>query len=216
MNDAIARATVTTYIDQIVDVLRDLDVSAVLRVCTYLRRTREAGGTVFLAGNGGSAATAAHWANDLGKAARDSTARGFRVVSLAEHVAWITALANDEGYERIFAGQLENFATAGDLLVVISASGNSPNLIAAVETARAHGAMVLGFLGFDGGALKALVDDCVWLPTPRGAYGPVEDAHAVLCHVLTACMTVGAAAMHSNAAPSAHATTPSLSVSGLP
>ena len=94
-----------------------------------------AGNTIYLAGNGGSAATASHWANDLGKATKCPGAKPIRVVSLSEHVSWMTALANDDGYDRIFAGQLENFAVPGDVLVVFSASGNSPNLVEAVRTA---------------------------------------------------------------------------------
>jgi len=104
-------------------------------------------------------------------------------------VSWLTALANDEGYERVFAGQLENFARSGDILVVISASGNSPNLVRAVELAKTREVFSIGFLGFDGGMLKNIVDDYLWLPSEKGAYGLVESAHGVLCHLLTMCLT---------------------------
>jgi D-sedoheptulose 7-phosphate isomerase len=114
-----------------------------------------------------------------------------RVVALSDHLSWLTALANDDGYERVFAGQLENLVEAGDVLVVFSASGNSPNLVQAVLTAKARGAVALALLGFDGGTVKGLVHDCVWLPTPKGAYGPVEDAHLVVCHLLTTCLASG-------------------------
>jgi D-sedoheptulose 7-phosphate isomerase len=186
--EAEARRVVEDYLRLLYATLDRLDCGALLRVAACLQRARDTGGTIFLAGNGGSAATASHWANDLGKATKYPAARPIRVVSLADHMAWLTALANDEGYDRVFSGQLENFARPGDVLVVISASGNSPNLVAAVKTAQASGVRTIGFLGFDGGLLKSLVDDCVWLPTPRGAYGPVEDAHAIVCHVLTTCL----------------------------
>jgi D-sedoheptulose 7-phosphate isomerase len=199
--EADARHTVSDYLRLIHTILGDLDSAAVVRVAAVLQRARDTGGTIYLAGNGGSAATASHWANDLGKATKSPGAKPIRVISLGDHLSWLTALANDEGYDRVFSGQLENLAQPGDVLVVISASGNSPNLVEAVRTARASGALTIGFLGFDGGVLKSLVDEYVWLPTPKGAYGPVEDAHMVVCHLLTTCLasrrvqmaTVGAA-----------------------
>lgn len=184
----------SAYLRGINRLIADVDVDSLLRVHGYLEAARETGATVYLAGNGGSAATASHWANDLGKATKRSDAPHMRVLSLSDHVSWLTALANDEGYERVFAGQLENFVLRGDVLVVLSASGHSPNLIEAVHTARSRGAITIGLLGFDGGALKSLVHDYIWLPTPRGAYGPVEDAHAVICHVLTECLAHGRSA----------------------
>lgn len=168
--------------------LQQVNVEAVERVYHILRGARERGATVYLAGNGGSAATASHWVNDLGKGAKISGRAPLRVMSLSDNVSWLTALANDEGYERVFAGQLENFARPRDVLIVISASGNSANLVRAVELARARKVITVGFLGFDGGALKSMVDETLLLPTPRGAYGLVESGHDLLCHVLTACL----------------------------
>jgi len=178
-----------------VDFLRDFErllhqvnMDAVERIFEQLRAARDRGSTVFLAGNGGSAATAAHWVNDLGKGAKESQRAPLRVMSLSDNVSWLTALANDEGYERVFAGQLENFARPRDVLVVLSASGNSPNLLRAVEMARARKMITVGFLGFDGGALKNLVDEVLLLPTRKGAYGLVESGHDLFCHILTACL----------------------------
>jgi D-sedoheptulose 7-phosphate isomerase len=168
--------------------LQQVNVDAVERVYQILRGARERGSTVYIAGNGGSAATAAHWVNDLGKGAKESGRAPLRVMSLSDNISWLTALANDEGYERVFAGQLENFARPRDVLIVLSASGNSPNLLRAVELARARKLITVGFLGFDGGALKSMVDEVLLLPTPRGAYGLVESGHDLLCHVLTACL----------------------------
>lgn len=168
--------------------LTSIDVDAVCRVVERLRAARDAGNTVYVAGNGGSASTAGHLANDLGKATKVSGRTPFRVLSLADNVPWLTALANDEGYERVFAGQLENFAREGDLLIVISASGNSPNLTAAVDFARSHGVLTVGLLGFDGGVLKDRVDELIWVETALGAYGPVETAHVLLCDMLATCL----------------------------
>ncbi len=174
-----------SHLRRIADVLRLVDQDALFRAHSRLCAVRDNGRTIFLAGNGGSAATATHWANDLGKAAKRSGRQPIRVLSLTDNTSWFTALANDEGYESVFAGQLENFAQPGDLLIVISASGNSPNLLRAVDVARAHGASTLAIVGFDGGALSKTADEVVLVPTEAGAYEIVEDAHMILCHVLT-------------------------------
>jgi D-sedoheptulose 7-phosphate isomerase len=168
--------------------LTSIDVQAICRVVRRLQDARDSGGTVYLAGNGGSAATATHLANDLGKAAKQSGRPPFRVLSMTDNTAWLTALANDEGYERVFTGQLENFARPGDVLIVISASGSSPNLVGAVDFARAHGIVTIGLLGFDGGLLMDRVDELLWVETEKGAYGPVETAHTLLCDVLSTCL----------------------------
>jgi D-sedoheptulose 7-phosphate isomerase len=178
----------TDYLKEFRTLLERLDVAAVERVVDHLRQIRDADGTVYVAGNGGSASTASHWANDLGKATKASGRAFMRVMCLSDNVSWLTALANDEGYERVFSGQLENFAGSGDMLVVISASGNSPNLLAAVELAHRRGVVTVGLLGFDGGALKERVDEHLWLPTELGEYGLVESAHSVVCDILTTCL----------------------------
>jgi len=168
--------------------LRAVNLDAVERIYQILRGARDRGSTVYIAGNGGSAATAAHWVNDLGKGAKESRRPPLRVMSLSDNISWLTALANDEGYERVFAGQLENFAKPRDVLVVMSASGNSPNLLRVVELGRARKLITVGFLGFDGGALKNMVDEVLLLPTRKGAYGLVESGHDLFCHILTACL----------------------------
>jgi D-sedoheptulose 7-phosphate isomerase len=176
------------YLRAFTDLLRLVDLDAIERTVEHLRRVRDSDGTVYVAGNGGSAATASHWANDLGKTIKASSQAFMRVISLSDNVPWLTALANDEGYDRVFSGQLENFAGPGDLFFAISASGNSANLIEAVELARERGVVTVGLLGFDGGALKGLVDEFLWLPTEHGEYGLVESGHSVLCDILTTCL----------------------------
>lgn len=162
---------------------------AVARLVQRLADARDSGATVYIAGNGGSAALASHWVNDLGKATKASGHRPMRVMSLSDNVAWLTALANDEGYERVFAGQLENFGRPGDVLIAISSSGNSMNLVRAVELAQSRGMLTIGLLGFDGGALRKQVDDYILLETETGAYSLVEPGHAMLCHLVTKCLT---------------------------
>jgi D-sedoheptulose 7-phosphate isomerase len=187
-NQRQVRRTLEKFVSPLSAFLDDSFAASVGRVVDLLNEARARGGTVYIAGNGGSASTASHWVNDLGKATKDPGKPPMRVMSLSDNVSWLTALANDEGYERVFSGQLENFANAGDVLIVISASGNSPNLVAAVELAKSRNVATVALLGFDGGTLKDRVDEYLWLPTEKGTYGLVEGAHSVLCHVLTACL----------------------------
>jgi D-sedoheptulose 7-phosphate isomerase len=192
MVDSAAYCSVTQaaveYVWALEHLLRTIDLDSLERVVAQLSAARANGRTVYVAGNGGSSATASHWANDLGKATKRHGSPAMRVMSLTDNVPWLTALANDEGYERTFSGQLENFAREGDLLVVISASGNSPNLVEAVELGRAAGVVAVGLLGFDGGRLKGMVDHCLWLETDEGEYGLVESGHVVICDILTTCL----------------------------
>lgn len=173
------------YFASVRSALAQVDTEAIQAAIEILRRARDAGATIFIAGNGGSAATASHWVNDLGKATKRSGRQPIRVMGLTDNISWMTALGNDEGYDRIFAGQLENFATIGDVLIVISASGNSPNLVRAVELARTKNVVSIGLVGFDGGALKALVDQLVWVRSEKGEYELVEDIHSTICHAIT-------------------------------
>ena len=172
------------YFQRLNTIVEHVDLNAVNRIFRQLRLARDRGSRVFIAGNRGSASAASHWVHDLGKATKRSRRDPFQVPCLSDNISWLTALANDEGYDRVFAGQLENFARRDDLLIVITASGNSPNLVRAVEFARSKGLKTIGFLGFDGGLLKDMVDDLVWVKTEKGQYELVEDAHMVVCHVL--------------------------------
>jgi D-sedoheptulose 7-phosphate isomerase len=169
-------------------ILDALDLDAIERVVERLRVARDGNATVFIAGNGGSAATASHFANDLGKATKRSGRGSIRVMSLCDNASWMTALANDEGYERVFSGQLENFAQPGDVLVVISASGNSPNLVDAAALATSRQVDTIALVGFDGGELLAMADVAVHVATELGAYGPVETAHSLVADIVTCCL----------------------------
>jgi D-sedoheptulose 7-phosphate isomerase len=175
------------YLAEFVAQLEHVDLEALERVVERLRAARDAGSMVYIAGNGGSAATATHWANDLAKATKRSGRAPMRMMCLSDNTSWLTALGNDEGYERVFAGQLENFARPDDVLIVISASGNSPNLLRAVELARERDVVTIGLLGFDGGALKSMVTESLWLETEIGAYGLVETGHVLMADIITTC-----------------------------
>jgi D-sedoheptulose 7-phosphate isomerase len=147
---------------------------------------RESGNTIFVAGNGGSAATATTMANDIGFdiIKKTGTEKPFRVFALTDNSSVITAISNDVGYENIFINQLKIHYKEGDKLVVISASGNSTNVILAAEWVKSRGGTVIGMLGFDGGELRKICDISILIPSLPGEYGPVEDMHLTINHLL--------------------------------
>jgi D-sedoheptulose 7-phosphate isomerase len=170
------------------DMLTRVELRALHRIFEIFAGARDRGAFVFIIGNGGSAATASHWVNDLGKATKRSNRRPFQVMCLSDNTSWFSALANDEGYERTFVGQMENFARAGDVLVCLSASGNSPNVLRAVQLARARGMTSVALVGFDGGKLHDMVDEVICIRSEKGSYELVEDVHSIICHTITMCL----------------------------
>ena len=182
----IARAKVEGHIANVGRSLDALPFEQIVDLVALLRSRCIEGRAVYIAGNGGSASTASHMACDLGKnVVKDQGQAGssrFRVTALVDNTAWMTAIANDDGYEWVFAKQLEALAEPDDVLIVISASGNSPNVVEAVRSARAMGVTTVGILGFGGGILKDLVDLSVVVA--GNEYGPVEDVHLVLNHAI--------------------------------
>jgi D-sedoheptulose 7-phosphate isomerase len=178
----------SAYMASLRALIDEVDLEAVERITQILRRARDHRSTIFIAGNGGSASTASHWVNDLGKATKRSGRMPIRAMCLSDNTSWFSALANDEGYESVFSGQLDNFAEPGDVLIVISASGNSSNLIHAVALAERRKVTTIGLLGFDGGKLKHLIDEMILVKSAKGAYELVEDTHSAICHALTCCL----------------------------
>jgi D-sedoheptulose 7-phosphate isomerase len=183
-----APGIISTHFSNVQRVLGQVQHHEVQRIVETFREARDRGSFIYIAGNGGSSSTASHWVNDLGKATKRSGCPPLKVMCLSDNTSWFSALSNDEGYERAFAGQLENFAAPGDVLVCISASGKSPNLVRAVELARSRKVVTTALLGFDGGALVDLVDAAVCVRTEKGAYELVEDIHSVICHAITRCL----------------------------
>jgi len=167
------------------DLLTRLDYNKVIRVIECFSQARDQNSTIFFVGNGGSAATASHFAQDLGEIGRKTGTQSFRTMSLTDNVSFITAMGNDYGYERIFTGQLSNLFRKGDVLVSISASGNSPNVVEAVKLAKELGGITIGLVGFDGGQLSSLCDHVIHIVTDKGEYGPAEDIHLILNHMIT-------------------------------
>jgi D-sedoheptulose 7-phosphate isomerase len=142
--------------------------------------------TVFIFGNGGSAALASHFACDLGKGTVNGSSKRFRVMALTDNVPLMTAWANDSHYEDIFAEQLANLAVPGDVALAISASGNSPNVLKALETARGSGCITAGLTGFSGGRMRALCDSCIIVPADNMQI--IEDLHLCVAHSLFTCV----------------------------
>lgn len=171
------------YLAHLSKTLASLDIDAIASFVEILLEAREAGSTVFFLGNGGSAATSSHFANDIAVGTR-SIGKPFRAVSLTDNAAVLTAIANDYSYDDIFVLQLKYQLRPGDVVVGISASGNSPNVVKAIEFANTEGAHTVGLTGFDGGLLRQLVTISLHVPTGKGEYGPVEDAHMVLDHLV--------------------------------
>ncbi|MBK8477961.1 MAG: SIS domain-containing protein [Opitutaceae bacterium] len=174
---------VRAYLERVRAMLATLDTGAVAAAAGVLLEAYAGGRTVFVCGNGGSASTASHMAADLGKNTVAPGRPRLRVLSLNDNMAWFSALANDLGYENVFVEQMENLLQPGDVLVALSASGDSANVVRAAEFARAHGGRVVALVGFTGGRLLALADVAVHLRCD--AYGPVEDGHLILTHVFT-------------------------------
>ena len=139
---------------------------------------------IYVIGNGGSASTSEHFATDMSFVRIKEAIPLTKIEALTANSALMTALSNDIGYDFIFSHQLIRKAKSGDLLLVISASGNSQNLIEAINSAKSIGMRVVALLGFDGGKISQVVEDSIIVKTPVGAYGPVEDVHLAICHYL--------------------------------
>jgi D-sedoheptulose 7-phosphate isomerase len=178
-------AFAAAYLEYLQTVLRQVDTAAIGQFINTLLDARKRGATIFFIGNGGSAATASHFANDLAIGTQEYE-QPFRAVSLTDNVAILTAVGNDFGYEDIFVRQLRVLGRKGDVLIAISASGNSPNLLKAFDYARAAGIRTVAITAFDGGKMKQQADEGVHIPTGMKEYGPAEDVHMVLDHLVGA------------------------------
>lgn len=171
------------YVARLKQILDNLDYNSICEVIELFLTARAKGGTVFFLGNGGSAATACHFANDLCASASPDGHVPFRSISLTANTAFLTCLANDCGYENVFSGQLRNLMHSGDVVVGISASGNSPNVVNALQYAAQNGGIPVAIVGFDGGKMKNMTRYCIHVESEKGEYGPVEDVHMVLDHL---------------------------------
>lgn len=175
--------SIGVYLQVVQQVLARMDARIIMWNIALLFDAWKEGRRVFLCGNGGSASTASHMANDLSKATIVPGKRRMKVIALTDNVSLITAWANDSSYEDVFSEQLENLMESGDVLLAISASGNSPNVLRAVARAGRMGGITIGWTGQDGGRLKDMVDLAVSVPTDD--VGMIESCHLVLDHLVT-------------------------------
>jgi len=178
------------YGRRVAELLENLDATAVKNVVDVIERASVENRTIFVTGNGGAAAAASHFVNDLGPNSLVPDQPGFRVFSLTDNAASVTAIANDVGYESIFAYQLQSVMQKGDVVIAMSVSGNSENIIRGVEYANQHGGYTIGWTGFEGGRLTRVCDICIRIPTTRDEYGPVEDMFSILGHIISGYLTM--------------------------
>lgn len=173
--------SIKDYIEAHMRLLQQLDLAPVNELVARLERARIEGRRVFLFGNGGSMATASHFACDLGKGTIQPARPRFRVM-VFDSLPTLTAYANDHGYETVFADPLITHSQPGDLAIAFTASGNSPNIVRAMEAARERGLVTVAFTGFDGGQVKDRVE--LNIHVPIHSYALVEDAHLILTHAI--------------------------------
>ena len=172
------------YVDHFATMVRGLDLDAVAKAAAVIGKCAEEDKTFFIAGNGGSGAVAGHWVNDLSANTVVKGKKGFRVMSLTDNAFSLTALANDASYEEIFSIQLAANMRPGDVVMALSVSGSSPNIVRAVEYANEHGGYTIGCSGFDGGKLAKISKLPIVIPSTKDEYGPVEDMFSVIMHIV--------------------------------
>jgi D-sedoheptulose 7-phosphate isomerase len=170
------------YKSELLRAIETIDLAKVGTAIEWLGEARAHGRRIFICGNGGSASTASHFATDLVKGASFGRQSRFRVLALTDSLPTITAYSNDVGYECVFAEQLKNFAEPGDVVIAVSGSGNSPNVLRAVEYAKSIGCRTIGLSGRDGGALGRLVELNLQVAHPH--MGRIEDGHMIILHMI--------------------------------
>lgn len=174
------------YLKRLQEEISRVDQQALLRWSELIYNSWEQGNYVFMLGNGGSGTTASHMCEDLGKstlpepALKDENRKRLKVLSLTDHVGWITAVGNDLAYDQIFVQQLMNFGEAGDAVVALSGSGNSANVLNAVDWANRQGLKTFGLTGYDGGTLRQIQQDGLHIPLHD--MGMIEGIHLCLFH----------------------------------
>lgn len=171
------------YVSRMAEVLTALDTEAVATITDIIEKTAADDKTVFFAANGGSAAVSTHWVNDLSANTVVDTHPGYRCISLTDNASSLTALGNDASFDKVFTIQLKANMRPGDVVLVMSVSGNSPNIVDAVDYANANGATTIGFTGFEGGKVRELVHHSVHMPSTKDEYGPIEDMFSVIMHI---------------------------------
>lgn len=177
------------FISNVGDTLQTLPIMEIARAINVIHATYERDGRIYIFGNGGSLALATHWVSDFNKTVfshnLERETRRFQAIRLPSTEEELSAWANDIGYDMVFAGPLSNYIQENDCVIAISSSGNSPNIVKAIELAQKHNVPVIGLSGFDGGKLNQLADVKICVQTEKGKYSIVEGIHAMLLHLIT-------------------------------
>jgi len=168
----------------------ELDTEGVARLTRAVEAARDAGRTIFTLGNGGSAVVASHFVNDMGVNSLVEGKKGYRVLSLADSVASITAVANDVEFDEVFVRQLRCNMEPGDLCIGLSVSGNSENVVRALAYANENGGKTFAISGFSGGRVAEVAQDRIHVPSSLDEYGPVEDAFSIIFHMVSSWLTM--------------------------
>ena len=175
---------VTDYLMRLKHILDDIDAEVVSDIIDALEHTLTHKSRIYIIGNGGSSATASHMVNDLGAGLRRRDIVNFDVVSLGDNSPVVSAIANDIGYENIFFMQMKGLINPNDIVIAISCSGDSPNIVKSVDYAKGLGCKIIGITGFNGGYLKSISDISFHVNAPKNEYGLVEDTHMILDHII--------------------------------
>lgn len=177
------------YTSHMARLVEKMDSAVLAEIASLVEGASEQGKSIFVMANGGSAAVASHFVNDMGVNSLIAGKRGFRVISLTDNVEGVTAVANDAGYDNIFLFQLRCMMEPGDLVIGLSVSGNSENIVRAIEYANEQGAHSIGLCGFEGGRLANAARTVMRFPSTPDEYGPVEDAFSVVFHAVSGYLT---------------------------
>lgn len=172
------------YQQKLNDLFGQIDFDVLEQITATIIEAYKNDKTIYVAGNGGSAATASHYKVDFGFFVRYFKKKRIKVVSLTDHSPLMTAIGNDNSYYEVFTQQMQDYFNEGDVLIAISASGNSMNVVKAAEYANELGGISIGLVGFEGGKLKDACKIPLFTPNPKGDYGPIEDLHMIICHLL--------------------------------
>lgn len=175
----------TDYRNRLLSTLSTIDTARVVQAIEWMTEALDANRAIFVAGNGGSAATAAHFVCDMVKGASTGKKARFRIIALGQNLPTLTAYSNDVSYDNALVEELKNFAQPGDLYMAISGSGNSPNVVRAMEYANSLGCRTIALTGRDGGKLERLANLNIHVPEPH--MGRIEDAHHIICHMICYC-----------------------------
>ena len=172
------------YLSRLTSALDRIDYNVVGEIIEALEKSAADKSRIFIIGNGGSSATASHMVNDLGVGLKRREIINFDIASLNDNAPVVSAIANDVGYESIFSMQMKGLSSKNDIIIAISCSGDSPNIVKAVDYAKEIGCTIIGLSGFEGGYLRKVSDISFHVDAPEGDYGLVEDVHMILDHII--------------------------------